>query len=86
MSKPLFKKGDLVKFNQDFVNQMLESRKKLLEKGYTSKDLGELPIGSLFIWSEPRIVGNTWMYDYEYGHVGASEGSALESNLVLYKL
>lgn len=86
MSKPLFKKGDLVKFNQDFVNQMLESRKKLLEKGYTSTNLGELPIGSLFIWSEPRIVGNNWMYDYEYGHVRASEGSVLESNLVLYKL
>ena len=55
MNKPLFKKGDLVKFNQDFVNQMLKSRKQLLEKDYTSKDLGELPIGTLFIWCDPRI-------------------------------
>lgn len=86
MPNPLFKKGDLVKFNQDFVNQMLKNRKQLLEKGYKSKDLGELPIGPLFIWCEPRIIGNTWMYNYEYGHSRTSEGSSLESNLILYKL
>ena len=46
------------------------------------------PNKALRIWQEPRwnnwtVGSDQWMYDYEYGLGGSSEGSALESELRL---
>ena len=46
------------------------------------------PTQALRIWNEPRWTNYTgqreqWMYDYEYGLGGTSEGAALESELRL---
>ena len=83
--RPRFCKGSIVRYNE---KKKAEMRKSLSEMrrglGYhEQRNLGEQPFGRLIIWCEPRFNhrGNEWVYEYEYGPWGTSEGSARESDL-----
>jgi hypothetical protein len=82
MSSPKFRKGQIVYFNTERRNKILESRKELLNN-YSSSDIGEMPTGKLFIDDSPRKnKNNEWTYQYVYGFCGNHEGYANESDLV----
>ena len=81
---PKFKIWSSVRYNQEWLNDY-KKRLEPLRKLYGA-DIGEQPIGKLFICSEPRWDSNrkTFSYDYEYGIFGNHEGTALEKDLELY--
>ena len=75
--KPIFKNGDIVKYNSEKMSEFLN---------YAKNNPGaRLPICKLKIYRDPEWSDkfNTWIYDYEYDFT--SEGSAIETDLVLYK-
>jgi hypothetical protein len=84
--KPKFHKGSIVRYNE---KRKTEMRKSLAEMrrglGYhEQRNIGEQPFGRLIIWCNPifNYHSNEWVYEYEYGPWGTSEGSAKESDLV----
>ena len=82
MTSPKFRKGQIVYFNTERRNQILESRKKLLNN-FSSSDIGEMPTGKLLIDSTPHQNTNgEWTYQYVYGFCGDHEGYANESDLI----
>ena len=82
--KPKFRKGSLVRYNQEWVKQC-KKRLEPLIKQYGGS-LGEHPFGRLIIYSEPRwdSKNRTFGYAYEYGMFGDHEGYALETDLQSY--
>lgn len=84
--RPKFQKGNIVKYSE---KRQAELRKQLaqLRQGldvHSYRSLGEQPFGRLIIWCAPSFnyKRNEWIYQYEYGPWGTSEGSACESDLV----
>ena len=83
MSEAKFSKGQTVYYNEEFRNKLLADRNKLLER-FSSRELGEMPMGKLLIDDHPVRCEKTgtWMYRYVYGFCGHHEGYAKESDLV----
>ena len=84
--KPKFHKGSIVKYSE---KRQAELRRRLsqLRQGldvHSYRNLGEQPFGRLIVWCAPSFdyKRNEWLYQYEYGPWGTSEGAALESDLV----
>lgn len=85
MSKPLFKKGDIVRYSNEQQNLIMEERRKLL-KTFTNNEIGESPTYKLRIYEDPQWNPsiNQWIYLYEYGNTFTSEGSTREDYLVKF--
>ena len=86
--KPNFHKGNIVGYTETRKAEMRKSLATMRRGlGYNEyRNIGEQPFGRLIIWCEPRFDyrGNEWVYEYEYGPWGTSEGSARESDLVAW--
>lgn len=82
---PKYSRGNLVKYTKQRSDEIIKSRKLLLQE-FTSKELGESPLGRLIIYSDPFWSNQhkNWMYPYEYGIFGDHEGYALETELEIY--
>lgn len=86
--KPKFRQGSIVRYTE---TRKAEMRKSLAEMrrglGYDEyRNIGEQPFGRLIVWCSPRFDYhcNEWIYEYEYGPWGTSEGSARESDLIAW--
>jgi len=82
--KAKFRKGSIVRYNQEWVKQCKERLEPLIKQYGGS--LGQQPFGRLTIYSDPRwdSKNKTFGYAYEYGMFGDHEGYALEKDLQLY--
>lgn len=82
--KPKFRKGSLVRYTSEWVNECKERIAPLIKK--YGGNLGEQPFGRLIIYSEPvwNSQNKMFSYYYEYGMFGDHEGCALEKDLELY--
>tara|TARA_Y100000589_G_C26789215_1_gene481038 strand:- start:244 stop:504 length:261 start_codon:yes stop_codon:yes gene_type:complete len=74
---PKFKKGQIVYYNRDKVNDIIERCKNI-------QGTGQLPTYKLRISEDPRWNNKIkqWIYSYEYGFTMTSEGSAQEKDLI----
>ena len=74
---PKFKKGQIVYYNKDRINDMIERCKNI-------PGAGQLPTYKLRISEEPRWNNKIkqWIYSYEYGFTMTSEGFAQEKDLI----
>ena len=86
--KPKFQTGSIVRYSEtrkaDMRKRLAETRRGL---GYhEQRNIGEQPFGRLTVWCKPEFDyrRNEWVYQYEYGPWGTSEGSARESDLVAW--
>ena len=81
-TQPKFKLGDIVRFNNEKLNEM----KVILEnlKKEHDEDICNCPVNKLHICNTPKYNGKTWIYDYEYGLGFTSEGSAQEEDIEYY--
>ncbi len=83
--KPKYHKGSIVRYTEarkaEMRKALAEMRRRLGYHEY--RNIGEQPFGRLTIWCDPSFDyrSNEWVYQYEYGPWGTSEGSARESDL-----
>ncbi len=71
--KSLFKKGDVVRYNNQKLKEITDKFTELRNKWGSS--VGNAPTHALRIYDAPRWDGTQYIYNYEYGFSG-SEGSA----------
>ena len=78
-SKPKFKTGDMVKFTNEY-------RDKVIAQGYDAKNSNYVLTSKLHIYCEPswNPSTKTWIYCYDYGFTGTSEGCTPETNIEPY--
>lgn len=78
--QPLFSNGTVVQYNDEKKAQF---KKYIMDN--PDVHMGYLPMNSLYICSNPiwSNTHNTYMYHYEYGYGRTSEGTALETDILL---
>lgn len=76
---PKFNKGDFVKFTKTH-------RETTMKNGYDASNSNFVLTSMLHIYEYPIFnhVTKTWVYCYDYGYTGTSEGSAPENILEPY--
>ena len=68
-----YKRGMIVRLTQKRVNE--------IKKACNNKWTGEMPFHNLIVYCDPHWNGNNWVYYYEYGWGGTSEGVAHECDI-----
>lgn len=80
--KPLFKRGQCVRYCERRRQELTQYRQTVRGR----RSLGDLPTYKLLIDEDPRWdpSSKTYVYNYQYGYCGTSEGAALQTDLVLF--